>query len=327
MSRVIKGLRAVSPGVMLAVIIAIASFFIAENLGGPLMVFALLIGTAFNFLSTEERCEPGILFSSQVILRVGIVFLGAAVTLDEIGTLGADTIVLVVALVIATIGIGWAIGRACGLSSVHAFISAGAVAICGASAALAIASVLPRSKAGEQSLLVTIAGVTALSTLAMIIYPVVTRVFGLDDVIAGIFLGATIHDVAQVTGAGFIISDAAGETAVVVKLMRVLMLAPVVVIIGLMHRSSMTVKQSPIPLFVIGFIVMVGLNSLGVFSDPVRELMLQGARFSLVMAVAALGVRTNLKSLAAAGWGPAIALIAQSALIAVLALAGLHLFF
>jgi len=319
--------KAISPGLLLSVTIAIAAQFIGEHLGGPVMMLALLIGTAFNFLADEEKCATGISFSSRIPLRVGIVLLGAAVTLGDLNSLGPAVIALVIGLVGLTLGLGWLVGRACGLSSPHALISAGAVAICGASAAFAIASVLPQSKAGERSLLVTIAGVTALSTLAMITYPVLARLSGFDDITAGMFLGGSIHDVAQVMGAGFIYSDTAGETAVIVKLMRVSLLAPVVVVIGLLHRSPATARQSPLPLFIIGFIVMVGLNSAGVLPDMLRDALLQASRFLLVIAVAALGVRTNLKALASAGSGPIAALLLQTALIAAMAWMGLVLFF
>lgn len=327
MSGLFSPLKALAPGLLLAVTIAIAAYFIAEHLGGPVMMLALLIGTAFNFLADDEKCGTGISFSSRIPLRAGIVLLGAAVTLGDLSSLGPAVIGLVIGLVILTLGLGWLVGRACGLSSVHALISAGAVAICGASAAFAIASVLPQSKESERSLLVTIAGVTALSTLAMITYPVLARLSGFDEVMAGIFLGGSIHDVAQVMGAGFIYSDTAGETAVIVKLMRVSLLAPVVVVIGLLHRSPATGQQSPLPLFIIGFIVMVGLNSAGMVPEVLRDGLLQASRFLLVIAVAALGVRTNLRSLATAGSGPIAALLLQTALIAGLAWLGLVLFF
>ena len=327
MSGLFDQFKAASPGLLLSIMIAIFAHFIAENLGGPVMMFALLIGAAFNFLAEDEKYVSGIDFSSRVILRIGIVLLGAAVTLGEISSLGPTVIALVIGLVIFTLGIGCLIGRACGLSSVHALISAGAVAICGASAALAISSVLPQSKDGERGLLFTVAGVTALSTLAMISYPVLSRLSGFDDITAGIFLGGTIHDVAQVMGAGFIFSEPAGETAVIVKLIRVSLLAPVVVMIGLFHRSPATSKQSPLPLFIIGFIVMVGLNSLGAIGDAQRDVLLQASRFFLVVAVAALGVRTNLKSLTATGTMPVIALVLQTGLIAAMAWVALLLFF
>ena len=172
----------------------------------------------------------------------------------------------------------------------------------------------------------TVAGVTALSTLAMIIYPVFARFSGFDDVTAGIFMGGSIHDVAQVMGAGFIYSDPAGETAVIVKLIRVSLLAPVVILIGFLHRSPATSKQTLIPLFIIGFIIMVGLNSAGIIPELLRDVILQVSRFSLVVAVVALGVRTNLKSLATAGSGPVAALLLQTLLIAAMAWLGLFLF-
>jgi len=147
-------------------------------------------------------------------------------------------------------------------------LTGGAVSICGASAALAISAILPRNEYTERNLSFTVFGVTLLSTLAMIAYPIAINLFGFADHQAGIFLGGTIHDVVQVVGAGFSISDAAGETATTVKLLRVSLLAPIVLVLGLaMSQLNLRVdeigKAPPfVPRFVIGFAVLVIVNSL-----------------------------------------------------------------
>ena len=111
------------------------------------------------------------------------------------------------------------------------------MAICGASAALAIAAVLPRREDSDRNTMVTIIGVAALSTVAMILYPLVAQALGMDERTAGVFLGASIHDVAQVVGAGFMISPDAAETATIVKLTRVVCLAPAVAVLALLFRA------------------------------------------------------------------------------------------
>ena len=157
--------------------------------------------------------------------------------------LGWPVVALIVASVVATILVGGLIGRAFGLKGDQSVLSAGAVAICGASAALAIASVLPSHKDHERNTIMTVAGVTALSTVAMVAYPVFVTYLGYDNATAGVFLGATIHDVAQVVGAGYIISDQTGEISTLVKLIRVACLVPVVLMISLIPSQPRRVAR------------------------------------------------------------------------------------
>ena len=312
-------IRGLAPGLLLVGTIALASQFIAARYGGPVMLYAILFGIAFNFLNEEPKCASGIQFASKRILQLGVVLLGAGVTLAEIVALGWATAALVVSAVAATIGVGWAIGRGGKLSSDHAILSAGAVAICGASAAMAIASVLPQSKHSERNLILTVVGVTTLSTVAMVVYPSLTHLFGFSDMRAGIFLGATIHDVAQVIGAGYIVSDEAAEVAAVVKLMRVTLLAPAVLVIALIFsRSSGNAgaAERAFPLFLMGFAALMIANSTGLISQEVRDFLSNASRWSLVAAVSALGVKTSLKDLFEVGPRPAAILLMQTLFLA-----------
>ena len=199
-------IRAAMPGLLLSATIALAVRFISDHLGGPAMLYALLFGMAFNFLTEDERFAAGIYFASRHVLRIGVALLGLRITTGDVMDLGWPVVGLIVVSVTATILIGGMIGRLFGLRGDQSVLSAGAVAICGASAALAIASVLPTHKDHERNTILTVAGVTALSTIAMVAYPVFVTWIGYDNVTAGVFLGATIHDVAQVVGAGYIIS-------------------------------------------------------------------------------------------------------------------------
>mgnify|MGYP003896376767 CR=1 FL=1 len=156
--------------------------------------------------------------------------LGARITLVQLGGLGWFNGALIVAGVLATIGFGMVVSRMLGLDRRLGILTGGATAICGASAAIAIATVLPRTETSERELVFTIAGVTVLSTLAMVVYPLIVTGLGLSPDDAGIFLGGTIHDVAQVVGAGYGMSKETGDAATIVKLLRVAMLMPVVVI-------------------------------------------------------------------------------------------------
>ncbi len=233
MTRLPEGLRRALPGLLVAALIALAVRFLSDHLGGPVMLYALLVGMAFHFLADDARFLPGLRVASRHVLRLGVALLGLRITTADVAALGWAVIGLVLTGVAVTILAGWGIGKACGLRNSHAVLSAGAVAICGASAALAIASVLPKHEHHERNTILTVAAVTALSTVVMVIYPVFVSWLGYDDTTAGIFLGATIHDVAQVVGAGYIVSVETGDTSTLIKLVRVACLVPVVIAISL----------------------------------------------------------------------------------------------
>ncbi|MEO1406320.1 MAG: putative sulfate exporter family transporter, partial [Pseudomonadota bacterium] len=296
------------PGLLLATTIAMAAMLVNERYGGPVMLYALLLGIAFSFLSDHSRLAPGINFTARQVLRVGVALLGVRITMGDVASLGLPTVALVVSGIAITIGIGSWIGRAFGLKADHAILSAGAVAICGASAALAISAVLPRNKTSECNTILTVIGVTALSTIAMVIYPFIAGAMDLSDREAGIFIGATIHDVAQVVGAGYTISDEAGDTATIVKLMRVACLVPVICFIGLMMRGEGDQKAHPaaplLPMFLIAFVALMVINSAGLVPMAVQSGLSEASRWALIAAVAALGVKTSLSDLFKVGPNP-----------------------
>jgi uncharacterized membrane protein YadS len=182
------------PGVLTALVIALAATFVSEHYGGPQFLYALFFGIAFHFLAANPKTSHGIEFSARTVLRVGVALLGARVTFDQIASLGLVPIVMVIAAVLCTIAFGAWLSRVMGRPLVEGLLTGGAVAICGASAALALSSVLPRSERNGQFTLLTVVGVTLLSTAAMIVYPVVARLAQFDDGAAGIFIGGTIHD-------------------------------------------------------------------------------------------------------------------------------------
>ena len=200
-------------------------------------------------------------------------------------------------------------------------LSGGAVAICGASAALAVGTSLPQHKDNERDTILTVVVVTALSTIAMILYPVLVKTIGFGDVKSGIFLGGTIRDVAQVIGAGYTISPAAGDIATYVKLLRVALLLPVVFSILLLFRRGnvhAAGERPAFPLFLVGFAGLVGLRSVGVIPELLVDLSNDFSRWCLVAAIAALGMKSSFKQVFAAGWRPVGLMIAETAWIAVL---------
>lgn len=316
-------LLAVYPGVLTAGTIAIAATWLSQHYATPVMLFALLLGMAFHFLHESPRCMAGIEFSSRTILRLGVALLGVRVTLSDIASLGVGPIVVVACGVVTTIGIGVVLARALGLRGWFGVLSGGAVAICGASAALAIASVLPEKSKHDGDTILTVVTVTALSTVAMVLYPTLITSLGFDHVHSGIFLGGTIHDVAQVVGAGYSVSSETGDVATYVKLLRVAMLLPVVLgISAAVARSGAgtSVAKVRLPTFLLGFAALMVANSLMPFPPLALDAIGEVSRWCLVTAIAALGIKTSFQAVFAVGWRPVGLMVAETVWIAAIVL-------
>ena len=314
------------PGFGVAALIAVTATFVSERYGGPQFLFALLFGIAFNFLSTDPRTRPGIEFTARTVLRFGVGLLGARITVEHIVELGAPPILLVIGAVLATIVFGACIARFLKRSLAEGVLTGGAVAICGASAALAISAVLPKGERNSQFTLLTVVGVTALSTLAMILYPAAVPLLEMDATAAGLFLGGTIHDVAQVVGAGYMVSPEAGVTATFVKLLRVALLVPVVMALTLLFRSRGAAGGTRAPLlpwFLVVFVVLAAANSAGWVPPQAGDALASLSRWCLVAAIAALGVMTSFAELAALGWQPVILLVSETLFLGMLIMGGL----
>ena len=316
------------PGVVVAVLVAVSAQFLAEHYATPAMLMALLLGIAVSFLSEEGRAVEGISFAAKTILRLGVALLGIRISASMLTGLGWELLVLVIGCVVLTIGFGFAVARLFGSKWRFAFLTSGSVAICGASAAMAISAILPQDKRSEERLIFTVVGVTLLSTIAMIAYPILVRALNLSELEGGVFLGGTIHDVAQVVGAGFSISEATGDTATLVKLIRVAMLAPVVVSAAILIRSfaksDISGDRPPIlPGFVIGFLALAAISSLVPVPQLMTDVISQASRWFLLIAIAAVGMKTNLKQVLSVGPAAIALIVVETIFIAVLMLAGI----
>src|SRR5258708_18844667 len=183
----------IAPGLAIAAVVGIAATFLSLHYKASAMLFALLLGMALNFLAEEGKCLPGIQFAASVVLRTGVALLGLRITIAQVMALGWATVALVVASVALTILAGIVLARFMKLGSALGTLTGGAVAICGASAALALASILPRHKHAERDASFTVIGVTARSTLAVILSPIPGSSLGRDHPPAGRVLGAPLH--------------------------------------------------------------------------------------------------------------------------------------
>ncbi|WP_286915336.1 MULTISPECIES: YeiH family protein [unclassified Pseudomonas] len=321
--------RELAPGLIVSLIAAGAASFLAEHYGAPVMLFALLLGLALNFLSADGKCKAGIEFTARTVLRLGVALLGMRITLEQMAGLGWKALALVVILVVVTISVSMVAAKAMGFQRLFGMLTGGATAICGASAALALAAALPGHPQKERATLFTVIGVSALSTLAMILYPMIANALGLSPQTAGVFLGATIHDVAQVVGAGYSMSTDTGDTATVVKLMRVAMLVPVIVVAAMIGRKQgidSSGKRPPLlPWFAVGFLILACVNSTGWVPLLVQGSINELSRWCLVVSIAALGMKTQLKELAAVGIKPIVLMVGETVFLVLLVLGLMHL--
>ncbi len=297
----------------------------SEHYGGPLLLYALLIGLSFHFIHGNPQAKLGVDFCARTVLRIGVALLGARITIEQVGRLGVEVGLIVLSALVLTIvmGVWWA--RRLGRSREEGILSGGSVAICGASAALAIAAVLPQTKANERLTLLAVVAVTVLSTIAMIVYPLLIHFLQLPPVAAGVFLGGTIHDVAQVVAAGMLLGPDVADTATVVKLFRVMLLMPVVMIISFMYRNQQASDEhdKPMPLmpgFLLAFVVMMLMSSYGFIPDSLVLVASDISRVCLVLAIAAVGIKTSIEDILKLGWKPLVLFVGETVFIASFAL-------
>ena len=293
-------------------LVAMAAAFLGSHYKGSMLLFALLLGLALHFISDDKRCVAGIQFASSTVLRLGVALLGLRLTIDHVVTLGWQTVVALLVAVTLTIALGLMLARLFKVDSSLGLLIGGATAICGASAALAISSVLPKNAHLERDTTLTVVGVTTLSTIAMVVYPLITQWLGFDAVMAGKFIGATIHDVAQVVGAGYSLSPEAGDAATITKLMRVAFLMPVLVVISLVVRTRLAgavgtgsaAKTPLLPWFTVAFVVLMLVNSTGWVPSAVQSGASNVSQAFLVLAIAGVGLKTSLQDVTQLGWRP-----------------------
>jgi uncharacterized integral membrane protein (TIGR00698 family) len=281
---------------------------------------------AFHFLNETPRVGPGLELVAVKALRLGVALLGLRLTVADVASLGWTPVLLVVCAVLATLLFGVVLGRLLGCERQLGVLTGGSVAICGASAAMAISSVLPKGPDTQRQTLFTIIGVTSLSTIAMVLYPIIGDVLQFNDQEMGIFIGATIHDVAQVVGAGYSVSPTTGDLGTFIKLLRVAMLVPVVLVIGIIFRNKVSAaadreKAPAFPLFLIGFIVLFAINSTGLIPGDVIQPVANLAPALLLVAIAALGIRTSMQEVMTIGLKPVLLIVGETLFIAAIIVA------
>jgi uncharacterized integral membrane protein (TIGR00698 family) len=329
--------RRMSPGLVLSALVAIAAVTTAPLVAGlapiPAMVIALLIGIALNPLARRPLFQPGIVFCLKVLLRWAVALLGLRIALGEIAALGLSTAILVIVSMAVTLAAGFLLARAFALEQGYGALAGAGTAVCGASATLATSIVLPDYKGKETDVAFVVVAVNALSTVAMVLYPLICVWFGFDPQTTGVMLGATIHDVAQVVGAGYAVSEPTGNTAVIVKLFRVFLMLPLGLVVGwLFARRTVATAAAriPIPVFALVFVGLCVLNSIAAAFPAVtpafariKAPLIEASTWGLLIAISALGLGTSLTAIAALGWRHIATVIGTTLVILVVVIAGL----
>ncbi len=327
------------PGIVLSAIVAaigyLGALYVGHVLPIPAMVIALVVGIALNSIAARPAMQPGMAFCVRTVLRWGVALLGLRIGLGEIVSLGAGTAALIVGAMAATLISGFLFAHWSGQEQGFGALVGAGTAVCGASATLACTTVLPNypKKAADTAFVVV--AVNALATLGMLVYPPLCILLGLDAQAIGVMLGGTIHDVAQVVGVGYAVSDTTGNTAVVVKLFRVFLLLPVVLGIGwyftrqgLKHGEA----RVPVPTFAIVFLVLCALNSVAPLAPslmtvyaPMKSVLTEVSAWGLLLAIGALGLGTSVPAIVELGWRHVIIVVSTSLVILVIVTGGLVL--
>jgi uncharacterized integral membrane protein (TIGR00698 family) len=308
--------RRLLPGIALAIAVALAAVasapLVARVLPIPAMVIALLFGIALNGIAAQNTFEPGLAWCVKKLLRIAIALLGLRIALGDIADLGVSVALLVVLAMTLTIVSGFGLARFFRLDDGYGALAGAATAVCGASATLATATVVPNYPQKGADVTFTVVAANAISTLVMVAYPPLCVLLGLDAQATGVMLGATIHDMAQVVGAGYAVSEPVGNTAVIVKLFRVFLLLPLVVAIGfwfVRHRGAAGQAKVPVPVFALVFLALCLINSIvpGIpgFASiyaPIKSALVTASTWGLLVAIAALGLGTSLTAVLRIGW-------------------------
>ena len=265
-------------------------------------MLAVLIGMALrNTLGRPESARSGLALAVRAPLRLGIVLLGLQVTLAEILHIGAGGLALLLFALVATFVVTRWLGRRLGVSDGLASLIAAGTSVCGASAIVAANTVVGED---DEAVAYALATVTLFGTLAMFLYPLIGALLPLGDPAYGLWIGASVHEVAQVVAAGFAHGQTSGEAATVAKLGRVLLLAPLVIFMARSRAAGERQASVPIPWFVFGFIALVLVASTGRLDPALRSTAALVTQVLLAFALAAVGLETDFKRLLAQGWRP-----------------------
>lgn len=293
-----------APGIVMTLLIAIIAKYMSAlpylSIMGQLVI-AILLGIVWRYsIGVPDRSVAGIQFSSKKLLRLGIILLGMRLNLLDIIHAGPKVFLSAVIVIAFTLPVVYGLARLFKIEKRLSILTACGTAICGAAAVVAIA---PQIKAKDEETVIGAAVVAILGTLFTLIYTLLFPVIGLSPLHYGIFSGATLHEIAHVIAAAAPGGDEAVDMATIVKLTRVALLVPVAIIIGIWTNradgerrggAKASWKSIPIPWFILGFLAVSGIHSLGIIPVAAADLIVITAYLLIAMAMAGLGLNIDL---------------------------------
>lgn len=309
------------PGTALALALAVASYWLATLPGLKIMgalTVALVIGILWRATAGLPAVAiPGTKYTSRTILRLGIVLMGARLDFGLVAQAGPKILFLdIVMIALGISGIYW-IAKRFGVPAKLGMLMAVGTSICGASAVAAASSV---TKADEDEVTLAVALMGILGTLGVLFYVFAGPLLGLTTMQLAVLSGSTLHEVAQVMAAAFTWGNETGDMGTLVKLTRVVLLAPALIVLGLLSgggKMTYTWKEPPIPWFVIGFLAVGVVGSIGLIPAEAKTMLSNASVFLMVMAMAAMGLNTQLEMIRKAGMRVIYAGLAGFGLLAV----------
>lgn len=321
------------PGLALAVMVALSARLAhrllpheAASVLGE-VIFAVVIGLALgNLLPVPAQLQPGIRFSFHSVLRAAIILLGASFSFHQVLAIGGKAVLMIAALMAVALTTAHLLGRAAGIPGRLATLIGVGTAVCGNSAIVATAPVI---QARDEDVSFAVATNTLFGTLAVLTYPLLGRALGFDDATFGTWAGTAVNDTSQVVAAGFAFSEPAGRVATAVKLTRNALMGFVIVGVGMAYARGAVAEaavagiaggsstfwkrlQQSVPLFVVGFLLMALLNTLGVFRQlspyvgggDLAKMLQDTARVLILVALAGVGLSTRIEAMRRTGAKP-----------------------
>ena len=322
-----------SPGLLVCILAGILAAYISETTMIPVMLLAIIIGLLLHVLNSVSILKDGINWSSRSLLYAGVALMGLRIDLTDLSQIGFMAPLFVILTLITTLLVGYAVARALGQSKDFSILMSGAVGICGVSAAAAICSALEDNPLRDAQLAITVAGITVLSTLAMLLYPFISNALHLNILESGIFMGGGIHNVSQAVGAGYAVSNEAGDLAVIFKLIRVSMLLPVIIIISLVWGKGSSTPypnvrsklKASTPPFLIVFCLLALLSCLNIIPDLAKNAGNISAHWALIISLVAIGIKTDTRLVMKVGAKPLTIMTLTTAFMGAMLLIGISL--
>lgn len=338
MQNILKRYASYLPGIALSLVIAALARFIEGLLPIHIIgaaVIAMFIGMGINALWIPNKTfKPGLTFTSKKLLKFAIILLGAGLSIGVILNVGKLSLLVMLFTLLTCFGGGYFIGKALGLNwKLSNLISAG-TGICGGSA---IAAIAPTIDAKDTDIAYAMSATFLFDMAMIILFPIMGRAMGLTDMAYGLWAGTAVNDTSSVVAAGFAFSEAAGDFATMVKLTRTLSIIPTVLVFAFINvrlkrrealaagssaeiKANVSVKKL-FPWFILGFLAMSTLKSVGLIPDAVSDVLKDVSKFLMVAALAAIGLNTSFKEMSKSGIAPMLHGFIISALVVIVAIA------